>query len=85
MEDQETESFFDNYNLRNLRQQSCYKSPTNLVCIDLLLTNTTQYFQNSCFLKTGLSDFHLMTWVVMRKNLQPFTKYFETTFGNREM
>ena len=26
MEDQETESFFDNYNLRNLRQQTCYES-----------------------------------------------------------
>ena len=50
-----------------LRQPTCYKSPSNPTCIDLILTNAPQKFQSTCVLETGLSDFHLMTVTVMRK------------------
>ena len=60
--------FCDNYGLKSLiRQLTCFKSPSNSTCIDLILTNAPQKFQSTCVLETGLSDFHLMTVTVMRK------------------
>ena len=66
-------SFCENYGLKNLiRQPTCYKNPSNAVCIDLILTNVPRSFQSTCVVETGLSDFHLMTLAVMRKS---FKKY----------
>ena len=66
-------SFCENYGLKNLiRQPTCYKNPSNPVCIDLILTNAPRSFQSTCLVETGLSDFHLMTLTVMRKS---FKKY----------
>ena len=66
-------SFCENYGLKNLvRQPTCYKNPSNPVCIDLILTNVPRSFQSTCVVETGLSDFHLMTLTVMRKS---FKKY----------
>ena len=48
-----------------------YTDPT---CIDLTLTNWPRSFQNSCVIKTGLSDFHKLVVTVMKttyKKLQP--------------
>ena len=77
MEEQQIKDFCDNYGLKSLiRQPTCYKSPSNPTCIDLILTNAPQKFQNTCVLETGLSDFDLMTVTVMRKifkNLKPRT------------
>ena len=68
MKEQQINAFCDNYDLKNLiRQPTCYKSPSNPTCIDLILTNAPLKFQSSCVLETGLSDFHLMTVKVMRK------------------
>ena len=68
MKEQQIKVFCDNYGLKSLiRQPTCYKSPSNPTCIDLILTNAPQKFQCTCVLKTGLSDFHLMTVTVMRK------------------
>ena len=68
MKEQQIKVFCDNYGLKSLiRQPTCYKSPSNPTCIDLILTNAPQKFQSICVLKTGLSDFHLMTVTVMRK------------------
>ena len=65
--------FCKNYGLKNLiRHPTCYKNPSNLVCIDLILTNVPRSFQSTCVVETGLSDFHLMTLTVMRKS---FKKY----------
>ena len=53
--------------LKNLvRQPTCYKNPSNPVCIDLILTNVPRSFQSTCVVETGLSDFHLMTLTHMR-------------------
>ena len=66
-------SFCENYDLKNvIRQPVCYKSPSNPVCIDLILTNVPCNFQSTCVVETGLSDFHLMTLTALRK---PSKKY----------
>ena len=45
--------------LRNLvEQKTCFKNPENSSCIDLVLTNSLQSFQNSNVFETRLSDFH---------------------------
>ena len=36
---------------------TCYQTPANPRCIDLMLTDSNQSFQNSCTINTGLSDF----------------------------
>ena len=48
-------SFFTLYNFKSL---ICFKNPDNPSCIDLILTNCPNYFQNSSTFDTGLSDFH---------------------------
>ena len=66
-------STFENYGLKNLLKQStCYKNPSNLTCIDLILTNALQSFQSTCVIATGLSDFHMMALTVMRKGFKKF-------------
>ena len=51
--------FCENYGLKNLiRQTTCYKNPSNPVCIDLVLTNVPRSFQSTCVVETGLFDFH---------------------------
>ena len=66
-------SFCENCGLKNLTKQStCYKNPSNLTCIDLILTNVPRSFQSTCVVETGLSDFHMMTLTVMRKGFNKF-------------
>ena len=73
--------FCKNYGLKNLiRQPTCYKNPSNPVCIDLILTNVPRSFQSTCEVETGLSDFLLITLTVMRKN---FKKYQPKTINYR--
>ena len=63
--------FCNLYNLTNLiNKATCYKNPNNPSCIDLLLTNFPKYFQNSCVIETGLSDFHKMVVTVMKTNFR---------------
>ena len=81
-------SFCKNYGLKNLiRQPTCYKNPSNPVCVDLILTNVPRSFQSACVVETGLFDFHLMTFTVMKKcfkKYQTFSneKYTETLINN---
>ena len=47
------------YSLTSLiNKPTCCKNPMNPSCIDLILTNSPKYFQNSYAFETGLSDFH---------------------------
>ena len=41
-------------------QPTCYKNPEKPLCIDLILTNHTNYFQQNNVFETGLSDFQMM-------------------------
>ena len=68
-------TFYESYILSSLiKEQTCYKNPRNhwLIhwldhsCIDLILTNSPYSFQNSCVIETGLSDFHIMTVIVIK-------------------
>ena len=71
IEKQQRKHFYDNYSLESLiRQPTCYKSAINPTWVDLSLTDTPQKFQSTCVLETGLSDFHLKTVTIMKKNLK---------------
>ena len=41
-----------------IKQPTCYKNPDNRSCIDLILRNKAKFFQSTCVMETGLSDFH---------------------------
>ena len=41
-------------------QPTCYKTPNKPTCIDLILTNRPNYFQQNSVFEKGLSDFHMM-------------------------
>ena len=71
IEEANMKSVCENYNLKSLiKQPSCYKNPNKPTCIDLILTKVPRMFQSICVIETGLSDFHLMTVTVMRKNFK---------------
>ena len=54
-------------NLKNLiREHACYKNPLNPSCIDLIITNRPNSFQDTNVIETGLSDFHKLTLSVMK-------------------
>ena len=61
--DTSAENFYDIYNLKNLI------NPHNPKCTDLMMTNRSRSFQNSCVIETRLSDFHKMTVTVLRSSL----------------
>ena len=66
-------SFCDKFDLTNLiKGPTCFKNPENPPCIDLIFTNRARCFQNSCAIETGLSDFHKMTFTVMKKSFQKY-------------
>ena len=51
--------FCNTFDLISLtKEPTCYKNPEKPSCIDLILTNKSHKFQNSCVIETGLSDFH---------------------------
>ena len=59
--------FCETYSLKNLiNEPTCFKNPNNPSSIDVILTNKSRSFQNSCVVETGLSDHHKMTVTVLR-------------------
>ena len=55
------------YNFTNLVEQPrCYKSQENPSCIDLILTNRQNSFQDTRGIETGLPDYHKMTSTVLK-------------------
>ena len=59
MEDSPRKTFCEIYKLRNLiKEPTCFKSPENPACIDLILTNKPLSFKNAYVIEKGLSDFH---------------------------
>ena len=60
-------TFGEFYKLRNLIKESiCFKTPENLTCIDLILTNMPLSFKNTYVIETELSDFHKMVVAMMK-------------------
>ena len=71
----ELKEFCNIYCLKSLiNEPTCFKNINNPTCIDLILTNRPNHFQNSGTIETGISDFHKMTITVMKakfKKLSP--------------
>lgn len=53
-----------------IKQQTCYKSPDNSTCMNLILTYVPLKFQSTCVIETGLSDFYWTTLTFMRKTFK---------------
>ena len=49
-----------------INKPTCFKNPDKPSCIDLILTNCSRSFQNSCAIETGLSDFHKLVVTVIK-------------------
>ena len=59
MSEEVMEEFSSIYGLKSLiKKPTCFKSKINPSCIDLILTNRVNCFQNSSTVETGLSIFH---------------------------
>ena len=57
------------YNFKSLiNKPTCYKNPDN-PCIDLILINCLNYFQNSSIFKSGLSDFHKLILTLFKSKI----------------
>ena len=55
------------YNFINLvKKPTWYKNLDNPSCIDLILTNRQNLFQDTRVIETGLSDFHKFTATVLK-------------------
>ena len=65
------EQFCATYNLKSvIKEPTCFKSVDNPSCIDLILTNHPKCFQNSSVYETGISDFHKLTFTVLKTYFQ---------------
>ena len=72
--------FFEIYSCRNLiNDNTCFKNPSKLSCIDLIITNRPKSFQNSVTVETGLSDFYKMTLTVMKVFYKKTPKYCDVS------
>ena len=59
--------FCDLYGMKSLiRIPTSYENPANPTCIDLMLTNSNQSFQNYCIIETELSDYQKMIVTVLK-------------------
>ena len=72
--------FCNQYQLTSLNNDpACYKNIDNHSCIDPLLTNSTNSFESTCTIETGLSDFHkLVVTVINKKHEQIPPKLYST-------
>ena len=85
------DDFLDQFSAKNMvKEDTCFKSVDNPSCIDLLITNSPNSFQNTITISTGLSDFHKMTATVMKTTFEKqkpkiimyrdFSKFSKETF-----
>ena len=76
-------NFLNTYHLKNIvKQKTCFKNPVRPSCIDLILTNSSRSFQDTCTVETGLLDFHKLVVTVLKlyfpkknPNIQTFRDY----------
>ena len=72
-EDGETcvSSFLHQYDAKNLiKGKTCFKNLNNPSCVDLIITNSCNSFQNTSTISTGLSDFHKMLVTVLKTKFE---------------
>ena len=71
VEDSSVNNFCSSFNLTSMiNKPTCFKKPDKPSCINLILTNCSKSFQNSCDIEAGLSDFHKLMVRVNEDNLQ---------------
>ena len=59
--------FCEIYSCKNLiKDNTSFRNQLKPSCIDLMIRNRPKSFQNFVAVKTGLSDFHIMTLTVMK-------------------
>ena len=60
-------NFLNTYHLKNIvKQKTCFKNPDRPSWIDLIPTNPSRSFQDTCTIETGLSDFHKLVVSVLK-------------------
>ena len=60
-------NFCNSHNLNSIiKQPTSFENLENPSCIDLILTNKPRSFQTTCVIETGLSDFHRMTFSILK-------------------
>ena len=82
-EDKNVSNFLNTYHLKNIvKQKICFKNPDRPSCIDLILTNFSRSFQDTCTVETGFSNFHKLVVTVLKlyfpkqkPNIQTFRDY----------
>ena len=63
--------FCDSYGFKSLiKNATCYNNTGNPSCIDLILTNNYNSFQNPGLIETGVSDFHKMTITIIKTTFE---------------
>ena len=63
--------FLHDYNAVNIiHKYTCYKSMNNPSCIDLIITNSANSFQNTSTFCTGLSDFQKLLVTVLKTSFR---------------
>ena len=63
--------FYTTYNFKCLvKEATCFQSINSPSCIDPILTNKSLCFQKTAVVETGLSDFHRLTFTVMKSTFQ---------------
>ena len=66
-EENNMSNFLNIYHLKNIvKQKTCFKNPERPSCIDLILTDSSRSFQDTCTVETGLSDFHKLVVTVLK-------------------
>ena len=55
-----------------MKDKTFFKSIENPSCIDLIITNSRNKFQNTTAISTGLSDFHKMVLTILKTKFENF-------------
>ena len=65
--------FSETYSFRNIFQEpTCFKNPQHLTCIDLIVTNRKECFQNTTTIETGISDYHKMKITCLKTYIKKY-------------
>ena len=63
--------FLNSHDAKNMvKEKTCFKSMNNPTCVDLLISNKEKCFKSAATIDTGLSDFHKMVLVVLKKKFE---------------
>ena len=63
--------FLNSHDAKNMvKEKTCFKNMSNSSCVDLLISNKEKCFKSATIIDTGLSDFHKMVLVVLKKKFE---------------